>query len=53
MADGTPVKSRAFWRWWLLAACTLLLLSEVLWLWQSWTVRELLETEPTSAGAPS
>jgi hypothetical protein len=53
MTDGTPVKSRAFWRWWLLAACTLLLLSEVLWLWQSWTVRELLETEPTSAGASS
>lgn len=49
MADDTPTPSRAFWRWWLLAAGALLVLSEVLWLWHSWTVRELLDAE-TVAG---
>jgi hypothetical protein len=51
MAEDTPVKSRAFWRWWLLAACALLVLSEVLWLWHSWTVRELLDAEAVTGAS--
>jgi fatty acid desaturase len=40
------------WRAWLrvlAAACALLLLSEALWLWQSWPVRELLRPTPSTA----
>lgn len=46
-AASTPGQpARASWRPWLraaLAAVALLLLSEALWLWQTWPVRELLE----------
>lgn len=38
--------ARAGWQQWLrfaLAALLLLLLSEALWLWQTWTVREVLQ----------
>lgn len=34
------------------AACVLLAASEVLWLWHSWPVREVLESEQVTAGAP-
>ena len=38
-------RARAGWRHWARVACAaaaLLLLSEALWLWQTWPVRELL-----------
>ena len=41
---GQP--ARAGWRRWARAACAaaaLLVLSEALWLWQTWPVRELLQ----------
>jgi hypothetical protein len=41
------------WRAWLRVlaiACALLLLSEALWLWQSWPVRELLQSGTSTAG---
>ena len=40
---------RAGWRQWLqlaVAAVLLLLLSQALWLWQTWPVRELLQQAP-------
>ena len=40
---------RAGWRAWLRVAALaagLLVLSEALWLWQTWPVRELLQPEP-------
>lgn len=49
---GTPVQeqaARAGWRDWLrvaAAALALLTLSEALWLWQTWPVRELLQPVP-------
>lgn len=42
-------RERAGWRQWLQlagAALALLALSEALWLWQTWPVRELLEPVP-------
>lgn len=42
-------RARAGWRQWLqLAAAAILLLavSEALWLWQTWPVRELLQQAP-------
>ena len=51
---STPVQAgEARWRPWLrvaLAAGALLLLSEALWVWQTWPVRELLE--PAAGTAP-
>jgi len=51
---STPAPTaHAGWRSWLrvaVAAGVLLLLSEALWLWQTWPVRELLE--PTTVSAP-
>jgi hypothetical protein len=48
---------RTGWRDWLLVAfCALLvlLLSEALWLWQTWPVRDLLQADPLSLrSAPS
>ena len=44
---------RGGWRAWLqvaVAALLLLLFSEALWLWQTWPVRELLQTAPVPAG---
>ena len=35
----------------LLATMFLLVLSEVLWLWHSWPVREALDTEQITSGA--
>ena len=50
---STPAPTRqAGWRAWLrvaFAALLLLLLSEALWLWQTWPVRELLESATVSA----
>jgi hypothetical protein len=51
-APETPVHEqpvRAGWRDWLrvaAAALALLTLSEALWLWQTWPVRELLHPVP-------
>jgi hypothetical protein len=40
-------------RWvYLLVAVALLGASQVLWLWHSWPVREILESEMLVAGAP-
>lgn len=41
--------ARAGWRQWLrlvLAALLLLAVSEALWVWQTWPVRELLQATP-------
>jgi hypothetical protein len=52
--SGSPeqvVPARAGWRdWMLVAVCALLLLvmSEALWLWQTWPVRELLQSAPST-----
>ncbi|MBC5781713.1 hypothetical protein H8N03_02075 [Ramlibacter sp. USB13] len=43
------------WRPWLrvaLAAGALLLLSEAIWLWQTWPVRELLQPVPATTKSP-
>ena len=51
--QGRPAP--AGWRPWLrvaLAAGTLLLLSEAIWLWQTWPVRELLQPAPTATQSP-
>lgn len=43
------------WRQWLqfvAAALALLAASEVLWLWQSWPVRELLQPAAAAAATP-
>jgi hypothetical protein len=49
---STQAQVRAIgWRPWLrvgLAAAALLLLSEALWLWQTWPVRELLDPTTSS-----
>lgn len=34
------------------AALALLALSQALWLWQSWPVRQLLQAAPAATGAP-
>jgi hypothetical protein len=63
MAAESPVSpgtqpAQAGWRAWLkVVACAFLLLalSEALWVWQTWPVRELLQTAPGSprpAGTP-
>lgn len=44
--------SRWFWPLWVLAACLLLALSQALWLWHSWPVRELLALEQAAGGSP-
>ncbi len=47
---STPTQpARAGWRQWLrfaAAALALLAVSEALWLWQTWPVRELLQPPP-------
>jgi hypothetical protein len=52
--EATPPTShaRAGWRdWVLVAACALILLalSQALWLWQTWPVRDLLQSAPGSS----
>jgi hypothetical protein len=52
---GTPQQAaaRGGWRPWLrvaLTAAALLVVSEALWLWQTWPVRELLQ--PAAASTP-
>ena len=52
VSPGQVVPTRAGWRdWGLVFACALLLLllSEALWLWQTWPVRELLQATPASS----
>ena len=48
--------ARAGWRPWLRVAgvaAVLLVLSEAIWFWQTWPVRELLQPAPTrSTGTP-
>jgi hypothetical protein len=49
---STQQSARAGWRQWLqlcLAAIVLLSLSEALWMWQTWPVRELLQPSATRA----
>jgi hypothetical protein len=48
--DSTQQPARAGWRAWLrlcAAALVLLALSEALWVWQTWPVRELLQPAPS------
>lgn len=60
MAAEDPGSTRlqpapARWRPWVrvaLAAGTLLLLSEALWLWQTWPVRELLQPASVRTQSP-
>jgi hypothetical protein len=50
--ETKPVRDR--WRQWLrfaALATALLLLSEALWLWQTWPVRELLQPAPAPAAS--
>ena len=50
-AQATPAR----WKAWLQlagAALVLLVVSEALWIWQTWPVRELLQP-PTQAEAPA
>ncbi len=53
--SNPPRRTRAGWRQWLrlvLAAGVLLAMSEALWVWQTWPVRELLQAAPAQpAGA--
>ena len=47
--------AKAGWRAWLrvvVAAAGLLLLSEALWLWQTWPVRELLQPSTGATQSP-
>jgi hypothetical protein len=47
---STQQPARAGWREWLrlfTAALIVLTLSEALWVWQTWPVRELLQPVPT------
>lgn len=49
---STQQPVRAGWREWLrlcAAALVLLALSEALWVWQTWPVRELLQPAPANA----
>ena len=50
-SESEPARpARAGWRAWLRVAAlaaALLVLSEAIWLWQTWPVRELLQPEPT------
>lgn len=48
-ANGGP--GRAAWWTLVLAAAVLLVLSEALWLWQTWPVRELLRPLLPAGGA--
>lgn len=48
----TSPAGTAGWRAWLRVAgiaAVLLVLSEAIWLWQTWPVRELLQPEPAPA----
>jgi hypothetical protein len=50
--EARPARGR--WRQWLrfaALATALLLLSEALWLWQTWPVRELLQPAPARAAS--
>ncbi|HVE52351.1 MAG TPA: hypothetical protein VNB23_03080 [Ramlibacter sp.] len=51
--SGGEAGTAAGWRPWLrvaAAAALLLLVSEALWLWQTWPVRELLHSSGTAGG---
>jgi hypothetical protein len=52
--SNQPRHPRPGWRQWLrlaLAAGVLLAVSEALWIWQTWPVRELLQPAPMSQPA--
>jgi len=54
--SARPTWVGGLWRlaWpFLAAALVLLVASEVIWLWHSWPVRELLDTEPILPGGGS
>ena len=47
--SGAARPARAGWRDWMRVAglaAALLVISEAIWLWQAWPVRELLQPEP-------
>ena len=53
--SGAVRPVRASWRDWLRVAglaVALLVISEALWLWQSWPVRDLLQAEPIPGSSP-
>lgn len=55
MPDAPRARERAPWRAWLrvaAAAAVLLALSEALWLWQTWPVRELLQAPASHVPSP-
>jgi hypothetical protein len=56
-SPGTQQDRAGFARWWpwlqvAAIALLLLLLSEALWLWQTWPVRELLQAAAPGTGRP-
>lgn len=58
-SPGSPEQvppARRAWRDWIpVAGCALLLLvlSQALWLWQTWPVRELLQSAPKTSSSAS
>lgn len=55
-AESTHVQATpARWRTWLqlaVAALVLLVVSEAMWIWQTWPVRELLQPAPAAVRSP-
>jgi hypothetical protein len=53
--SNPPRRTRAGWRQWLrlvVAAGVLLAVSEALWVWQTWPVRELLQAPASQSAGP-
>jgi hypothetical protein len=53
--SGAARPVRAGWRDWLRVAglaVALLVISEALWLWQTWPLRELLQPDPVAGSSP-
>lgn len=51
--DAPPPTGLGRWLRLLAGALVLLALSETLWLWQTWPVRELLQSAPQPAPTPA